>query len=168
MKFIRVTALQVLLCVALPAAAQQNYPRTTLLPKDEATIFFAQVCGTNVPEIDRAHSVLKKEDFWKQPETGTYYHPKYNLSFKITSRYGGTCSMVFGSKDLPDVLAVSFGVAAAMTVNSADESAEVEVDPKSGISRVEFQEGWVFQFEPAGKADGVAYYNASIVVQPKG
>jgi hypothetical protein len=167
MEFHKVIALQVLLCVALPAAAEESYPGTTLLPKDDAVIFFAQVCATNIPKINRAHNVLEKEDFWKRPETGTYYHRKYNLSFKITPRDGGTCSMVLGSKDLPDVLAVSFGVAAAMIVNSIDKSAEVGFDPKSNVSRVEFQEGWVFQFEPAGKTDGVPYYHASIIVQPK-
>jgi hypothetical protein len=168
MKPIKVTVLKILLCVALPAAAQQNYPATTPLPADEAVIFFAQVCTANVPKTNKAHSVLKKEDFWKRPETGTYYHPKYNLSFQITSRYGGTCSMVFASKDPPHELATGFGMVAAMTVNSIDKSPEVSLDAKSNVSRVEFQEGWLFQFEPAGKTDGVAYYHASVILKPKG
>jgi hypothetical protein len=168
MKWLLAFSAPVFLCATLPATAQQSYPGSTPLPADAAMDFFVEVCGKNVPDIDKAHDVLKKADFWQRPETGTYYHPKYNLSFKIIPRDGGICSMVFVSDEKPESVALGLGMAAAASVKSEDDSPVVGFDPKSNVSRVEFQEGWVFELDPTGNDKGQSRYHAYISIRPEG
>ena len=160
-------SMPVLLGTSLPVAAEQSYPGKIQLPTYVAADFFARVCAANVPKIDRANGVLAKDHFWQRPETRTFYHPKYNMSFKILERGGGTCSMVFASREKPEELAVTFGMAAAMAVKSRDKSPEVDLDIGPNVSRVVFDEGWVFEFEPGAKSNGESYFHARISIRPE-
>lgn len=168
MNWLLLISVPVLLGTSLPVAAEQSYPGKIQLPTDVAADFFARVCAANVPKIDRANGVLAKDHFWQKPETGVFYHPKYNMSFKILERGGGTCSIVFASREKPEELAVTFGMAAAMGVKSRDKSPEVDLHIGPNVSRVVFDEGWVFEFEPAAKSNGESYYHARISIRPEG
>lgn len=62
---------------------------------------FAQICLTEYPNLQAARNKSVSSGFTPDSTTGTYYNNRSNISVKITE---DECSLVFGSKDEPDVV----------------------------------------------------------------
>lgn len=78
------------------------------------SIMFGQICADTYPDFDKARQALAAMPFKQNPNTGTYYHQNVDMSVKLIDNGADhICSMVFGSKDDPDGLAIIFAAASA-------------------------------------------------------
>jgi hypothetical protein len=101
-----------------------------------------------------APAALLAQGFALNSESGTYYHPRFDLSVQPTER----CSMVFGSADAAGPLALVMGTVAATALGD-----DVEADPATGDARVATAEG-TFTFGPFEAPDGRTFFRA--LLQP--
>lgn len=148
-----------LLALAAPATAQRAIPGETPLDLNSALALFKQVCADRLPGFENSRPMLAAADYWQNPETGTQYHPTFNLSFNILpGRKTGRCSMVFASEVEAGTLAVGLSVVATATVK--DGSGDVGVNPVTGTAEAAAAGGAMFYFEPTGVSGQNHYFHA--------
>jgi hypothetical protein len=110
-------------------------PGITPVTTDLAAETFRAACVATKPSFSTAPAVLRSRGFAQNTRTTTFYNPTYNLSVKlIPESGGGVCSMVFGSKDSPAVLAANLTAAG----------------------------GPGTAFQPSGASQGQTYYRVAI------
>lgn len=145
---------------AVPAVSTTAGPGTRPVDFETAAQSLKAVCVDNYPGFKGTPAALSKLGFVQNPAFGTYYSPTYDMSVKLIPTGGGTaCSLVFSSREKPDVLAVGLSVVAA-TKSPDGVRASVGVDPRTSSARVPLRGGKTFQFSPSGKHSGKSYYRA--------
>ncbi|MGB3178944.1 MAG: hypothetical protein WBH14_13470 [Albidovulum sp.] len=129
-------------------------------PVDMATAanMFDSVCKETQPSLARAEKVVRSLPFTQDPKTGTYFHKKLDLSVKLVRDNGGACSMVFGSKEEPMVLALAL----AMSVSS---NGEIGVDAANGASATKGPGNSEFTFLTVNRMRNRTYFHA--VLSPR-
>jgi hypothetical protein len=102
-------------------------------PPNVAALLFRDICVQTLPGFKKAASALKKAKFNRNTKTGTYYHPDYNLSVKITKYKGSPqCSLVMIGTSEPEQTSYMFAAAVFADVPEAErDQTEVNV-PKPG------------------------------------
>ena len=97
-------------------------PGTETASVDEVVTLFDDVCLKAEVDADQATDALRLRPFTQRPETGTWYHNSYDLSFKVGSN---ACSIVTFAEDplkLGVVLgAIAQGKGLKATVTPADD-----------------------------------------------
>ncbi|WP_284162588.1 hypothetical protein [Frigidibacter sp. SD6-1] len=121
---------------------------------------FDSVCLKGLPRFAASKSALAKLPVTYSAPTDTYVHKSLDLSFLVKPGKGGTCSMIFASREEANVLALAFGMTGALHGGPA----EVGIDPRTGASVSKAKGGATILFERAGRQRGRAYYHAYVVV----
>jgi hypothetical protein len=157
---VRLLRLSLLALLAAAPAAAQGVPPLGTAPLDAQTAakFFSAVCLDTVPGFGNAGAALQANGFAPNPETGTYYHPRLDLSFHVE----GGCSMVFGSDATPGEIGLAFAMATA----AAAGSGEIGLDPVSGATTVPGPAGTLMRVEPFTAPSGQSYFRALLAPAP--
>lgn len=112
-----------------------------------ASIAFADICVDTYGHPEKAKALLLAKGYVQHPQTGTFYNQRQNESFKLM---GKNCSMVFGTKDKPGQVAISFAVAVASRVNPNPADARIETDLDKAVAVTKGPKGSTFHIQPTG------------------
>lgn len=137
----------------------------TLIAKETATRLFQDVCIKTAPRFHAAPSNAASHGFRVSPETGTYYDSQRNVSFRIQTQGRPVCSMVFGSHDRPQLLAVYLAAATHPVAQHPKQTSRIGVDPFFGRTQVKLRHGQIMTFNPRVKDNGIQYYRAAITAK---
>ena len=86
-------------CVQPPLDAEVG-PGSEPVTARAATAMFQNVCVDTAPDFAAAPGRLTALQFRPHPRTGTFYHDRMNLSFKVFTQDGHRiCSIVFAPRD---------------------------------------------------------------------
>lgn len=89
--------------------------------RSSAAALFHDVCVATAPGFEKAESVLRSQGFNRKTDTGTFYHPVYNLSVQIsTGDANPQCSFVNIAKGDPAEMAMDYAAVTFYAVPEAD------------------------------------------------
>ena len=145
---------------AAPAISASAGPGSRTVDFETAAQSLKAACVDTYPSFKGTTAALAQLGFVQNPAFGTYYSRTHDMSVKLIPVRGGkACSLVFSSREKPEVLAVGLSVVAA-TQSPDGSRASVGVDPRTSSARVPLRGGKTFEFTPSGKSSGKSYYRA--------
>jgi hypothetical protein len=116
----------------------------------EATTLFDQVCVSHYPNLKASEAEIRKLPF-KQASTGTWFHQKLDLSFKVMTERRA-CSLIFGSREDPMQLALAM---AAESTRSQEVGFSL-----TGQTVTKGPAGSTFEFSPTSRGSNRTYFHA--------
>ncbi|MEJ6393740.1 hypothetical protein V8J82_10760 [Gymnodinialimonas sp. 2305UL16-5] len=87
---------------------------------------YAEICVETETQ-DAAQELMREEGMVEDPETGTFFHQHYDLSFNPS---GKRCAMVFRSEEAPETVTAALSDALAAQVD--ERMTELQIDPRPG------------------------------------
>lgn len=130
------------------AKAAEVGPGDAAVDRLFASIAFADICVDTYGHPEKAKALLLERGYVQHPQTGTFYNPRQNDSFKLMPRQ---CSMVFGSKDKAGAVAVSFSASVSSRVNANPNNAQVGLDFDEGFATTKGPRGSTFTIRPVAR-----------------
>ena len=128
-----------------------------------ASQMFTEVCAKTYPSLSAAREAIDRLPFDQNSGTGTYYHRKIDLSFKLTQTPNmQVCSMVMGTNS-KEALVVEITFGAAVGSSGITGDAPMSIDPDTGSVRMAVKDKGDFSVRLANTNRGRAYYNAAII-----
>ena len=142
-----------------PDKAYADGPGNEQVSSDLAAFIFKDACVDPYPGFATTPAVLTRIGMRPHAQTGTYYHPKLDLSVKLLDgKRGKVCSMVFASREPAGQLSILFSVVSL----EKSKTSTVGIDPGSSTGMVKLSDGRSMTFGPAVKARGRSYYRAAM------
>ena len=142
-----------------PDKAYADGPGNEQVSSDLAAFIFKDACVDPYPGFATTPAVLTRIGMRPHAQTGTYYHPKLDLSVKLLDgKRGKVCSMVFASREPAGQLSILFSVVSL----EKSKTSTVGIDPGSSSGMVKLSDGRSMTFGPAVKARGRSYYRAAM------
>ncbi|MFK7752298.1 MAG: hypothetical protein AB8B51_07085 [Sedimentitalea sp.] len=139
-------------------------PGTSVVDGVIAATMFSSICIEAVPNFTQLPARLNTAAFKQNPETGTYYHQKLDLSVRFNKRGGsedGSCSMVFGSRDKAGEIALLVS-SAALRKGASKPNATLALNPNTNSASTKLIGGSEFLFNPVQRHNGRGYYRAIV------
>jgi hypothetical protein len=135
-------------------------PGTAPLSLKTSSLLFQEICVKPFRSKTKFQKAVGNNGFEADPETGTFYDHKRNVSFKWIANSGKpVCSMVFVSKEKPEELGLALAIGSAAG-NSG--SADIQLDPNTHATRTQSHGNSTMNFTPESRINGEQYYRATL------